>query len=479
MLTSKADSTAEDDDELIPQMMGHFLSTLIAWGPTRSLREKIQLHKYVEDRRKKNEEAADIVNQAILLNAEKALEQRLHQTSSGYLQLPASTSSQHVEPAASPSATSPPADDTSDSLFSVDAILSKVSARVPLLENNAESPEAEVADNHAALEAMAALYMMKGRYEMALRCFLAIGCLHVSPDVSSVEDNAINAVNGCQGRGKDAGSGQYAFVLAMIEYQHLHQCLLDDTFLSSVFSRDESKKMPIPLVALIQLVGLENARDFLVEHCVAPPVAKPNLPVSPQSRSSSGIVVAEEKQSGNESLPINFVADQLRPYPKLFHWYLHQIFTKKPETYVKFPHTAVPPRSVTELHRSHLELYIEYTDSRDSANALSGTETYNLERMTTPLLSFLKASFSCTVAFRTLLARELSLAMTVEVLTNQHVLTNLLSFSVTGCTPPRRNPSRRSPSSVGNRKDWEQTRATVGYYCPVPPALCYRASICY
>ena len=378
----------EDDDQVFIQMMGHFLSTLTAWGPTRSLREKIQFHTFTEERRKKKTGSINARDHAMLLDAEKSLERRLHQTSSGYLQLPSPSSEPHTEPDA-PSTTAPPLDDTMDSLFSVDVILSKVSASVPLLADSAMSVESEIANNHAALEALAELYMMKGRHKMALRCFLAIGCLHISPDVQSVEDSAIDSVNGKEIRGKGPGNSQYGFVLSMIEFHHLHQCLLDDTFLASSVS-DERKKLPTPLVALMQLVGLEDAGDFLVEHCVPPFISRPSLPLSPQSSSGTE---TDERQNGNETLPINLVADQLRPHPKLLHWYLHQIFTNKPEIYVKFPRTAVPPRLVTELHRSHLELYIEYTDKRDSAKALAGTETYNLERMTTPLLSFLKVSY--------------------------------------------------------------------------------------
>lgn len=386
VLSSQDDETEDENgNQVLSQMIGHFLSTLVAWGPTRSLREKIQLHKFVEDNRYPAGGSTDVLDQAILRDAESSLARRLHQTSSGYLQLP---SSQHAEAAASPSVTSPAADDTTDSLFSVDAILSRISAHVPLFGDESIE-ETDLLNNRAALEALAELYMMKGRYKMALRCFLAVGCLHVSPDVLSVEDSAIRSVNNGGGRGNAATGGQYGFVLAMIEYHHLHQCLLEDKFLASM-KDGERNDPPIPLVALIQLVGLKDASDFLVEHCVPPPVTKPTLPLSPLSRSSLSDIVTEEKQNGNESLPINFVTDQLRPYPKLFHWYLHQILTRKPEMYVKFPRTAIPPRSVTELHRAHLELYIEYTDKRDSAKALSGTETYNLERMTTPLLSFLK-----------------------------------------------------------------------------------------
>jgi hypothetical protein len=381
------ESASHDDVFLYPQMMSHFLSALIAWGPTRSLREKIQLHMYNADRKRKKAGTAELPEDPVLIDAEKSLDLRLHQTASGYLQLPNSPSLHH-ESSAPLSARSPPVDDTSDSLFDVDGVLAKVSVHVPLLAADDERVGAKTANNHAALEAMAELNMMKGRYEMALKCFLVMGCLHVTPDVSTVEETAIRAAE-MQGP-KSMGNNEYGFVLAMIEYQHLHQCLLDDNFLAASVN-DKTQKISTPLVALMQLVGVENAGDFLVEHCVPPPVRKaPRSPAAFQSRASSHVSGTDEPQNRHETLPINLVADQLRPSPKLLHWYLHQIFVRKPEMYVKFPGTAVPPRSVTELHRSHLELYIEYTDKRDSAKALSGTETYNLERMTTPLLSFLK-----------------------------------------------------------------------------------------
>lgn len=430
------------NDQVLPQMMTHFLSTLIAWGPTRSLQEKIQFHSHIEDARKAKNDTDDILNQAVLRDAEQSLDRRRHQTSSNYLQFP---SSNHPEPLTSPSTIGSVAHDTEDSLFSVNALISKVSSHVPILDLDTNESDGQVvanANNQAALEALAELYMMKGEYKMALKAFLAIGLLHVSPDLVLVEDNAIQSVNGA---GKfNAFEKRHGFVVAMVEYQHLHQCLLDDNFLNSL-DDDEREKIPNPLVAFIQLVGLDDAGEFLVEHCVPPPVTRPTLPLSPQSRSSSANIETEYK-NGNESLPINVVADKLRPHPKLFHWYLHQIFTKRPEVYVKFPRTAVPPRSVTELHRSHLELYIEYTDKRDSVKALSGTETYNLERMTTPLLSFLKVRvFTVTCC-----AFSLHNFLITVLIQNPCI--------VPGRASTWRHSFRRSSTSLGGGKNWQQAR---------------------
>lgn len=434
VLAAKAKASESHDYLLLyPQMMSHYLSALIAWGPTRSLREKIQLHKYNVDRKRKKAGSDELLEDPVLIDAEKSLDRRLHQTASGYLQLPSPPSLHRPGSSAPLSAPSPSVNDSSDSLFDVDSVLAQVSVHVPLLAASDQHIGAETANNHAALEAMAELNMMKGRYEMALKCFLAIGCLHVTPDVSTVEDTAIVAVNGGVVP-KAARRNQYGFVLAMIEYRHLHQCLLDDNFLAASVN-DRTQNISTPLIALIQLVGLDSASDFLVEHCVPPPDKK--APSSPAFDMSS---TTDERKNRHETLPINLVADQLRANPKLFHWYLHQIFVHKPEMYVKFPSSAVPPRSVTELHRSHLELYIEYTDKRDSAEALSGTETYNLERMTTPLLTFLKVRLKLTTGLRSGL---------IFLLRGYELILS------TGRTSPWRNPARRSSSFARGRTDRE------------------------
>jgi len=60
---------------------------------------------------------------------------------------------------------------------------------------------------------------------------------------------------------------------------------------------------------------------------------------------------------------------------------------------VKFPNTAYPPRAITDLHKKHFNLYVEYAGpDRDSVLALSGTESYKMDTVTTPLLTFLKVT---------------------------------------------------------------------------------------
>jgi vacuolar protein sorting-associated protein 41 len=91
-------------------------------------------------------------------------------------------------------------------------------------------------------------------------------------------------------------------------------------------------------------------------------------------------------------MPLNMVADQLSGSPKLLLWYLHCIFTEKPEVYVKFPTTANPPPILTQLHKKQLDLYIKHSGkNRDSAHFLLGLEAYRVLEQSTPLLSFLKA----------------------------------------------------------------------------------------
>jgi hypothetical protein len=72
------------------------------------------------------------------------------------------------------------------------------------------------------------------------------------------------------------------------------------------------------------------------------------------------------------TLPLDLVVSQLEVSPKLLHWYLHLVFVRKPDIYVKFPNTANPPAAITILHRKHLELYIKYA-SEDQQDGGRGT----------------------------------------------------------------------------------------------------------
>jgi hypothetical protein len=95
-----------------------------------------------------------------------------------------------------------------------------------------------------------------------------------------------------------------------------------------------------------------------------------------------------------ETLPMDQIAAQLESTPALMHWYLNLVFSKRPELYVKFPNNSMPPDSVTELHRKHFELHIEFSrDMKDSSKVLSGLEIYKVESTATPFLRFLKVRY--------------------------------------------------------------------------------------
>ena len=153
----------------------------------------------------------------------------------------------------------------------------------------------------------------------------------------------------------------------------------------------------MPLFALMRLVGLERFGDFLIEHCVAPESDFSAPAVDDDDGSSDGdedeeTAITEASTGRRETLPLDVIAELLKPTPAFLHWYLHLLMKRKPDLYVKFPNTANPPASVTSLHRLHFELYVEYANAkeRDSAKSLSGTDIYKLESKATPLLTFLK-----------------------------------------------------------------------------------------
>jgi hypothetical protein len=233
-----------------------------------------------------------------------------------------------------------------------------------------------------------------------LKCFLAIGACHSPWSTDELEKLAVDVVNGVAdpdtlSKPILVGSSSYEYVLGIIDFHHLHQLLLDKDFIQSSADSKEEKKSFIPLLALLRLVGLQSMGGFLMEHCVSAEFSS----FEPSTNHD------ESKEAvRRETLPIDRVAEQLEFSPALLHWYLHLVFRNKPELYVKFPNNAIPPKTVTELHRKHFKLYVEFAgDAKDSAKSLSGTEKYKIEAKTTPLLSFLKVGFSllnvvCTVS---------------------------------------------------------------------------------
>jgi len=219
--------------------------------------------------------------------------------------------------------------------------------------------------------------MMKGQYDVALKCLLSIGALHSARSLPQFESQAVNFSDESGSRDLDkpwqAASGlPFTYVLGVIDNHHLHQCLLDGQFLSAL-----KAEKALPLFSLLQLVGFQAMGTFLIEHCVPP-----------QSGDSSS-----QGSERRGTLPLDLVAKQLEKSPQILHWYLHLVFVRKPEIYVKFPNTAYPPRAVTDLHRRHFDLYVKYAGKeRNSAEVLSGVEAYKVGGVSTALLSFLKVS---------------------------------------------------------------------------------------
>lgn len=362
----RASADVDDTSErLIAEAENHFLNTLLQWGTTQVLNEHVKLYKYLVD--------LDPTFSATLESLEDSLRRRYEQTAAVYLSFPA----RDVVARSSGEFHGNPAQD--DSLYDVHAMMEFLEA-----EDKVKTSDFDLGSDRrysrVALDAKAALSMMLGQVDLALRYYLTRGGLHSSSSFEAIEDDAVEAVQaGFQFQGtKLKEKHPYAFVLSLIENKHLFQCLLDASFLSK-------EAGTLPLIALIRLVGLELAGGFLMEHCVAPQ-KETKIAESGQPRPSD--------RTGGErrgTLPLDLVAAQLETSPKLLYWYLHLVFVHNPDLYVRFPNTANPPLSITALHRKALDLYIKYAgENRDSVKALMGVEPYRVSEVATPLLSFLK-----------------------------------------------------------------------------------------
>lgn len=385
-------SESDTVHRLAVEAEGHFLNTLIAWGSTDAIKEHINLYEYQSER--------DESFSSTLHAAQESLRHRREQTAAGYLRFP-SRSSTSEHPNIPPRRNDEAHNEPQNSLYDVEALFPIIAGRVNAIQTWSSPPGTDptlaVASGHmnsrVALDALAKLNMMMGQFDDALRCFLTIGALHSSRSLDAVEDAAVALVNSDEDS-SDRSTVPYAFVIAFIEHHHLHQYILSPTFLSE----DESSS---PLFALVRLVGLDLMGDFLIQHCVAAQQSSTGKasaePRQPSPRSSTSDRTNGERRG---TLPLDLVVSQLEVSPKLLHWYLHLVFVRKPDIYVKFPNTANPPAAITRLHRKHLELYIKYAgDKRDSARALENVEPYRVGETTTPLLSFLKVRYVLLSSF--------------------------------------------------------------------------------
>jgi vacuolar protein sorting-associated protein 41 len=385
--------------DLMNHAFRQFLCAVCAWGPTYALREKIRFHKHFMNQKpcEHSKLQSGIFQDCTLDSHERALQQRLTQSASCYLQYPPMSQcsiSLTGEESTSANTGSVSLDSKPDSLFDVKKMISLVSSRLSFMRGNQNSFKEIGMNSKICLETLAELNRMLLNYEESLKCYLVMAALFPGESLISIETKAVEYANQDKGTidfpEKDEKCS-HGFVLSMIEHHHLHGSLMDSELLNVI-----KERIPFmtPLISLILLIGLDPVGEFLIDHCVPPPrYSKYEIPDSTTSSvSSADTQVSRVSRDGNESLPINFVAEQLRSSRPLLYWYLQLVFIRKPEMYVIFPTTAVPPRAITELHRAHLELHVDYAKDRDSAILLLGTEVYNQERKSTSLLKFLKVA---------------------------------------------------------------------------------------
>eukprot|EP00591_Stephanopyxis_turris_P008417 CAMPEP_0195512086 /NCGR_PEP_ID=MMETSP0794_2-20130614/4176_1 /TAXON_ID=515487 /ORGANISM="Stephanopyxis turris, Strain CCMP 815" /LENGTH=553 /DNA_ID=CAMNT_0040639809 /DNA_START=45 /DNA_END=1706 /DNA_ORIENTATION=- len=274
-------------------------------------------------------------------------------------------------------------------------------------------------DNSAiATEAMAELNFMKGHYGETLNLYLLMGA-NVSRR-GALKNEAIRFVNTTipasaavatpelnqqeeKQQQQQIDVHSYQHVLAMIEIYNLYWRLLLKQMIPTANSSPDAGSSPNeqytetttsspdtmtpPIVSLIQLVGLNLAGKFLIKNCV-PTASSTTTTTSDHNHNSSA---GDASRHIDAPLPFTLVASQLASHPKLLHWYLHMIFLHRPDIYVSFPNTAIPPsKEILELHRQHLELYVRYATSGHGGGGEDGTVVR--DGTDSPLMSFLKAT---------------------------------------------------------------------------------------
>jgi vacuolar protein sorting-associated protein 41 len=357
-------------DRLVFEAEGHVLSALLAWGTTRTLREHIKLFEYQAN--------LDSSFSIMVHRTMESLQYRSKQSAIGYLDIASTASSETLSSEIHLLKSS----DADDSLYSIHDLFVELSRRISIINfDDADTSNLMIMrlstkerDSRVAMDAIAKLFMMKSRYDEALKCFLVLGAVHSVKTLEEIEEDALRLVN-YGNQGGDEYVSPYSFILYLVENYHLHQYLLEANFLPEGVNCS-------PICALIRLVGLNLVGDFLIQNCTAPQQTAIFTSRAP-------IVHTGGERRG--TLPLDLVADQLAGNPKLFHWYLHSVACRKPELYVKFPTTANPPQVISTLHKKHLDLYVRYAGpNKDSAQALAGVEAYLVAEKTTPLLSFLK-----------------------------------------------------------------------------------------
>ncbi|KAL7454387.1 hypothetical protein ACHAWC_006029 [Mediolabrus comicus] len=365
-------------DVAMDKMTDLFLETLRSWGPTSCLRKRIQLQRF--DGQSLRQDSPSFI---FIKQAEKDLQRRISQTAFGVLS-DASDSSFMLQNITLRQAI----DASKDSLFDVDTLIEKLSLRLQL---NGTAIEQDGLTSNVSLGrtadittifAIAELEMMRERFDRALGYYLSIGSSFMIESLSLVEETAVLSVNLSQEKVAlaEVTDTKYDHVLSIILMHQLQHILLNRNY--SFVDKSEGSTEP-PVVALIMLVGLSKAGNFLMD-CLSPPNTIPG----PGGEKETPI------DRNDSNLPLDAIATQLASRPKLLYWFLFLVFTKRPDMYVKFSSTSVPPVTITNLHRTQFSLFLDYANERDTEIISAPTSTAPSLAIDSdsPFMSFLRAT---------------------------------------------------------------------------------------
>ena len=295
-------------------------------------------------------------------------------------------------------------DTSKDSLFDVDHLIIRFSMRLQLnsIDDGGRSPDYDRsssvilgnmrANSAVLVESLAELEIMRERYDRALGYYLAIGSRYMGDSLSLLEESAVRSVNtfhqspttvstalSIKDPQIDVETDKYEHVLSLIELHQLYYILLKRNYFFVDFN---DAAIESPIISLIRLVGLKRAGRFLMESCSPPEDVSVDV--------KENTLISKDRTTNNSAnLPLDLLANQLKSTPKFLYWFLFQIFIHKPDIYVKFPTTAVPPLAITDLHRIQFSLFVDYADGNEADLSIDSSAFLSADSET-PFMSFLK-----------------------------------------------------------------------------------------
>lgn len=362
-ILKKIEKTDKSTQIIHTNAVDMFLEAVRAWGNSSSLRYRIKLHKNVLQRMfttAKDMNHSGREQLRLLNEAEKAFSARMNQSASNYLQLYDDLATD-LNSAIHANSSTLPLGVTKDSLFVIHQLYSYL---IDILDKTIDNEETK----KVILEVLSDIKFMEGDISGCIYYLMKVGEIIFLKNTVIFEEDAVASVRTGEVSLKGHSlftNDRYLHVVQLIEMNDLQVSILNGQI------TNDQEYQPPALTSLFGLVGLDHGTRFIIEYCSLP----------------------EPGSLNKASLPIDEVAKQLRHHPKILLWTLHRILCEKPEIYVKFPNTAVPPSVVTNLHREHFQLYVDFTDRQNNGKRkLSHIPSYEELNKESPLLCFLKAA---------------------------------------------------------------------------------------